>query len=409
MQKKIQLVSSGISIIDNAWGGLYRGGTYLLVGSRKSGKTLFGLQFAKECVKQKEICLYFTSMRPKDLMIQAASIDFDLQYHMNQNKVIVVRVAPPTDLNDVPNPDEFLVEYLRDIVTVVNQYKPNKMVFDELTHFIGFTNHTLLQDVFIETTEAVENDGVTSLFILGDPATSAANAIVDTLAANSTGILYLNKEDGSEGIHTGKITITPNIGHTQGKFSANYRLEPNKGIVDDYVEKKKKTIPGVETGLKYKSLAELDIPSENYTFTNFYNLNEFQLILDNQIALFQSTGQIFTLVSFRLDQNAENEGLLTVNQLMNSIRLSTDKKDKICLISNNIVVMITKEDVKTVKKLLSRLKGNLPNREPEYIGKVISYISVLALKVDESIKNADDMLHKLLINSHETQNQPFFS
>lgn len=409
MKQKIQLVSSGISIIDNAWGGLYRGGTYLLIGSRKSGRTLLGLQFTKECIKQKETCLYFTSMRPKDLMIQAASIDFDLQYHMNQNKVIVVRVAPPTDLNEVSNPDEFLVEYLRDIVTVVDQYKPNKMVFDELTYFIGFTNLTLLQDVFIETTEAIDNDGITSLVILGDPATSAANAIVDTLAANSTGVIYLNKEDNPEGAHSGKITITPNIGHTQGKFSANYKLEPIKGIVDDYGEKKTKTFPGAETGLKYKSLADLDIPLENYTFTNFYNLNEFQLLLDNQIALFQSTGQLFTLVSFRLDPNAEKEGLLTVNQLMNSVRLSTDKKDKICLISNNVVVMITKEDVKTVKKLLSRLKGNLPNPEPQYIEKVISYISVLALKVDESIKNADDMLQRLLINSHETQNQPFFS
>lgn len=403
MKKKIQLVSSGISIIDNAWGGFYRGGTYLLIGSRKSGRTLLGLQFTKECIKQKESCLYFTSMRPKDLMIQAASIDFDLQYHMNQNKVIVVRVAPPADLNEVPNPDEFLVEYLRDIVTVVEQYKPNKMVFDELTHFIGFSNLTLLQDVFIETSEAIENEGVTSLFILGEPATSAANSIVDILTANSTGVLYLNKEDGA-----GKIIITPNIGHTQGKFTANYRLEPNVGIVDDY-EKRKKTAPGIDLGLKYKSLAELDIPLENYTFTNFYNLNEFQLILDNQIALFQSTGQIFTLVSFRLDSQAEKDGLLTVNQLMNSVRLSTDKKDKICLISNNIVVMITKEDVKTVKKLLGRLKGNLPGREPDYIEKVISYISVLALKVDESIKNGEDMLQKLLINSHEIQNQPFFS
>ena len=128
MKKKIQLITSGISIVDNAWGGFYRGGTYLLIGPRKSGRTLLGLQFAKECVKQKEVCLYFTSMRPKDLMIQAASIDFDLQYCMNQNQVIVVRVAPPVDLNEVANSDEFLVEYLRDIVTVVEQYQPNKML-----------------------------------------------------------------------------------------------------------------------------------------------------------------------------------------------------------------------------------------------------------------------------------------
>src|SRR3989304_5351831 len=119
MKKKIQLLPSGISIVDNSWGGFYLGGTYLLLGPRKSGRTLLGLQYAMECAKQKEVCLYFTSMRPKDLMIHAASIDFDLQQYMNQNLIIVVRVAPPSDLYDLGNPDDFLVEYMNDIVTVV--------------------------------------------------------------------------------------------------------------------------------------------------------------------------------------------------------------------------------------------------------------------------------------------------
>ncbi len=403
MKNKIQLVSSGISIVDKAWGGFYRGGSYLLVGPRKSGRTLLGLQFAKQCVSQKEVCLYFTSMRPKDLMIQAASIDFDLQYFMNQNQVIVVRVAPPADIEEFENPDEFLVEYLRDIVTVVEQYQPNKMIFDELTPFINFVNRTLLQDVFVETIESIENESVTSLFILGDPATPAANSIADILALNSTGILYLSREEVSEGVPSGNITITPNIGHAQGKFSANYHLEPDKGITDDYSGKKIKTgKTGVtESGMHYQSLAELDIPAENLTFTNFYNLNDFQLIVNNQIALFRSTGQTFTLVSFRLDPEAEKQGVLTINQLMNTVRLSCGKKDKICLISNSVMVMVTKEDTGSISQFISRIKGNLPGNNPEYIEKVVPFISVLALRVDETIKNAEDMLNRLTLNSNK--------
>lgn len=403
MKKKIQLVSTGISIVDNAWGGFYRGGTYLLVGPRKSGRTLLSLQFAKECIKQKEICLYFTSMRPKDLMIQAASIDFDLQHYMNQNQMIVVRVAPPSGMEEVEDTDEFLVEYLRDIVTVVEQYQPGKMIFDELTPFINFVNRTLLQDVFTETTEAIENDGVTSLFILGDPATPAANSIADILALNSTGILYLNKEEVTEGLSSGKITITPNIGHTQGKFTANYRLEADRGITDDYSAAKKKKVRTAvgESGLHYQSLDEIDIPAETYTFTNFYNLNDFQLIVNNQIALYRSTGQVFTLVSFKLDPEAGQSGMLTINQLMNTIRLSCDKKDKICLISNNILVMLTKENSESVTKFISRIKGNLPSNDPEYVEKVIPFISMLALRVDETIKNAEDMINRLTFNSHK--------
>ena len=83
MTKKIQLFPSGIPLVDLAWRGLYRGGTYFLIGPRKSGKTILALQFAMKCAEQNEVCLFFTSMRPKDLMILAASIDFDLQHYMN--------------------------------------------------------------------------------------------------------------------------------------------------------------------------------------------------------------------------------------------------------------------------------------------------------------------------------------
>src|SRR4030042_6999086 len=100
MSNSIELVPSGFSFIDQHWGGIYRGGSYILVGQRKSGRTLISLQFALEAAKAKEVCLYFTNMRPKDLMIQAASLNFDIQAYMNQNLIVVVRIAPPDNSND---------------------------------------------------------------------------------------------------------------------------------------------------------------------------------------------------------------------------------------------------------------------------------------------------------------------
>ncbi len=404
MKKKIQLIPSGISLVDNAWGGFYRGGSYLLIGPRKSGRTLIGLQFAMECASQKEVCLYFTSMRPKDLMIQAASIDFDLQHYMNQNLIIVVRVAPPSDLYEVGNPDDFLVEYMKDIVTVVDQYQPNKIVFDELTPFIGFNNINLLQDVFVNTIETIEDDGITSLFIIGDPATPLANSIVDALAAYSTGIVYLQKgEDEISKSHGGVMTITPNIGHTEGQFTADYFIEPYKGITVEYqppVPKMNHTKPNTNGGasaasFKYKSMADMELPEENLTFTNFYSINDFYLIMNNQIALFKSTGQIFTVLSFRLDPAAEKLGLLTITQLQNAVRLSSDRKDKICVLSNKVIVLVTKDDPKNINSIISKVKGNLPNNDPHYLKNVTQHISVFTLKVDENIQSADDIFQQL--------------
>ena len=415
MNQKIQLLTSGIPLVDDAWGGFYRGGTYLLIGAHKSGRTLLSLQYAMECAQQKNVCLYFTSMRPKDLMIQAASIDLDLQGYMNQNLIIVVRVAAPADLYEVGDTDEFLVEYMNDIVTVVEQYKPNKIVFDELTPFVGFKDISLLQQSFSRTCETIEDSGITSLYVIAEPAAEGSNAIVDCLASNATAVIHLNKIEDSKltSEQSGIITIDPNVGHTEGQFTAAYKVEPYKGIVITKQKPKPFDVDQpspqpVSKVKKYKTLAEVDVPEENSALTSYYDENDFKLILNNQIALFKSTGQVFTLMSFRLDKTAETRGMLTLTQLKNAIRLATDKKDKICIINYDVVVLITKEDQKSVNSIIGKVKANLPSDPDRDANELLKHISVYVVKVDEKVQNADDLLEFLTTENSEEENKLYF-
>jgi len=231
MKQKIQIMPSGIGLIDKAWGGLYQGGTYLLVGAHKSGRTTLALEFVKECIEQKEVCLYFTTRRPKDLILHAASINFDLQTYIAQNNVVVVRVDSSISLSETRETDSVLAEYIQDIVGLVEQYQPAKIVFDELTPFIGLKDIRLLEETFTKTFEAIEDFGVTSLIILGDPITTAAKNIVNILAGHSTGIIYLQKgNNGDDKLTSGIMAITPNMGHSEGKFKSNYSIVPGKGF-----------------------------------------------------------------------------------------------------------------------------------------------------------------------------------
>jgi archaellum biogenesis ATPase FlaH len=418
MKKKIQLLASGISLVDSAWGGFYRGGTYMMIGAHKTGKTLLSLQYAKESANQKELCLFFTSKRPKDLIIQAASIDIDLQELMNQNRIIVVRVTPPADMSNVPDVDEYLSEYITNIVTVVEQYQPSKIVFDELTPFVGFQDINLLRETFLKSMEAIEDYGITSLFILAEPATQFAEQIIDALTSLSTGIVFLRNGVLSEKeYHGGKMTIFPNIGHTQGKFTVDYIIEPDKGVTTAFnvpvhtPGNGTSDIPGpgsnvAPKGRKYRPIVEIDTSDEPATHSNYYDINDFNLLLNNQIALYKSTGQIFTILSFRLDIEAERKGLLTISQLQNAVRLSTDRKDKICILANNVVVLITREEnQKGVKGLISKIKSNLPNNDPAFIKSVIPYISVYAVKVDENVNNAKELLELLVGTESQEKNK----
>lgn len=423
MKKKLNLLATGISLVDKAWGGFYRGGTYLLLGPRKSGRTLLGLQFAIECAKNKEVCLYFTSMRPKDLMIHAASIDFDLQTYMNQNLIIVVRVAPPSTLSDTGSPDNFLVEYLNDIVTVVEQYQPNRLIFDELTPFVGFEDVSLLQQTYLQTIEKIEEQNITSLIILAEPATPLAQMIVDSIAQYSTAIIYLQKNvsEGGMPAHGGRATITPNIGHTEGQFVSDYFIEPYQGVTFNYENQNKFQHPFEDhqenpqqmqskysapvlppqpskkpSNSKYKPLTNVDIVPDKFSFSNLYDINEFTLILNNQIALYKSTGQPFSLISLKLDMIAENQKILTINQLQNAIRLSTDKKDKICVVNNNVLILMSKVDEKSLNMLVAKIKSNLPNADSNYIDIVMQYIYAFHYQVNDKVENASSLLGDIL-------------
>lgn len=420
MSSNIRLISSGFNFIDKNWGGIYRGGSYLLVGPRKSGRTLLGLQFALEAAKSKEVCLFFTNMRPKDLMIQAASLNFDIQSYMNQNLIIVVRVAPPNDLHDIPNPDDYLVEYMNDIITVVNQYNPQRIIFDELTPFVGYRNLDIMREAFLNTLEHVEEKDISSLFVIGEPATEPAEEIVDSIAQFVTGLIYLRKPSGKfeDRFQGGKVIISPNVGHTEGQFTSEFRIEPYKGVTTDFKEKAqtqvyqdrerdddvakfsslKKHSGGNGSGVVRKSGASIS------SYTNVYNYNDFKLILNNQIALYKSTGQTFNLVAVKLDPAANVKGLLTVNQLQNAIRLSTDKKDKICTYDDKVLVLLVKSSSKNVITLIQQIQDNLPSTEEDYLNTIQNYISLYTIEVDESINDAETLINNILDAGYQNRN-----
>lgn len=410
MKKRIQLLPSGIPLVDFAWGGFYRGGTYLLVGPHKSGRTLLSLQFAMECAKAGEKCLFFTSIRPKDLLINAASIDFDLQHYMNNNTIIVVRVTPPTNIENAENPDSYLVDYIKDISNVVNQYQPNRVVFDELTPFVSFRNLSLLKDAFLRTIENIEDQGITSLYVLGEPATPASQKVSATIQSVSTGLITLLKNDEFISKNQpGQMSIIPLVGHAEGKFVSKYFIEAYSGVK---VEFKPTDVAGQEFTFsqsgdkKYIPMTEFEMPDETYSLSNLYSLGDFKLILNNQIAFYKSTGKGFTLISVRLDETAERGRLLTMNQLQNAVRLAADKKDKICTVGNKVLVLYTKESEKEINNLVAKIKENLPGEENGKVNSLIPFISIYPIKVNEATRNADDMFDQIFSES-ETEKYKF--
>lgn len=398
MKKRVQLFRSGIPIVDSAWGGFYHGGTYLLVGEKKSGKTLLSLQYAVEAAKNKQVCLYFTNSRPKDLMIHAASIDIDLENYINQNTIIVVRVAQPTETTEFKSRDEFLNDYLHDIISVINQYNPARIIFDELTPYVEYENLNNLREAFGSMVETIEDMGITSLLILREPAAQSSKMIFNVLNSFATGIIQLHKSEESEDQQQpGVIDITPNIGHTEGKFKANYFIEPYKGITTDFKITKRLTrenqLPEITELIPNKTISEI---SPQYLVPNIYSINDFKLIVNNQIALYKTTGQKFTILSLSLNPFSQAQSKISFDQLSYSVKLAVHKKDKVCTINDKIYILITKSDDKLVDDLIAKIHQTLN-------GGGAANVSYLMLKVNDSMNNVEDIFKEFDSEAVRTQ------
>ena len=230
MQNKTQLISSGISLIDEGWGGLYKGSNYLLIGGHKSGKTNFGLRFVLEGAAQNERCIYFTSKSPKELTDLIKWMKIDNRNLFNSKLITIVRIIPPDREQPYKTPDQDLVDYFDDVINMIDAFVPSRIVFDEITSFIGFKDVTLLELILDKFKLNLENHNITSIIISDEPVTDAMSALLQHLADVSNGLIYLDKEINDL---YGTISLLPYIEHKSGELKSNYVFDRERGLEID--------------------------------------------------------------------------------------------------------------------------------------------------------------------------------
>ncbi|MFN3695196.1 MAG: ATPase domain-containing protein, partial [Ignavibacterium sp.] len=273
----------------------------------------------------------------------------------------------------------------------------SRLVFDEITPYVEFEDPVKLREIFSNTFEQIEDFGVTSLLVIREPASASTQMIYNILNTYATGVIQLSKKTDSNGsTKSGIIDIQPNIGHTEGRFKAHYSIEPYKGITTDFkIPKTKEKEKTFEKIGNYIPLSEIKTSGEEITIPNFYSLDDFKLILNNQLAMYKTTGQIFTLVSFKLASKENRNTSLTINQLKNVIRISAEKKDKICQVDDQICVLLVKEDPKSISDFITKIKLNLPTDDSAEKDLMASDVFFYYLKVSDNFDNADQMLAKI--------------
>ena len=429
MVNSVKLIPTGFNFIDKNWGGVYQGGSYLVVGSKNSSKSLFALKFLKES-NEKGKCLYFSNLRSKDLFIQASTLNFDLQKNLERDSTTLIRVLPVPQNISQETIDDYLVEYLRDISDLIKKYKPKFLIFDELTEFLRYQNVELLRQKFMDMLEALEEFDITSLFIAATNGETETKKSLQKISNCFTGVIKFDDSDDrfKNELTSGIATIIPNVGHIQGKFSAEYTFEPQSGLtikssIDEISNVKKsptsqrikiykpkaeptdRIIDAALSSLELKSEKIKQTEADEYSFSNLYEYNDFLLILNTHIALYKATEQSYNLVCFNL-QIGEGETGVTHEQFCNTIILATDKKDKICIVDNMVLVLIVRSSKEMINDLIERIHILLTDSKNSFSSSMLDQIGMQIIEPENTYENSTVMIESLL-NDESNLNNSF--
>ena len=214
---------SGIDVIDNAWGGLYRGGSYLVYGRAASGRGLLTLMFARTGAALGEPTLFISPDRQKDLMIQAASIGFNLREAYDSGIVRLVRVPPLMNLQNMG--DDGVSRALWDLVTLIRQHRPTRLIMNDFMPFVAFRSYDRFRNEFIQFLEQIDSLETTTMLVMPEPANQQSSRVIEFMASQMTGSIRIELGDDSPSTTKRRISLIPHIGHIKRQVVDYWDLE----------------------------------------------------------------------------------------------------------------------------------------------------------------------------------------
>lgn len=208
------LLFSGVDVIDRTWGGLFRGGSYLLYGRASSGRDLLTLRFTQIGAELGESCLFISPQRPKDLMIQAASIGFDLRGAYEAGLVRLLRIPPA--MAQQGQEDDGILRAIRDLIALIREYRPQRLVINDFMPFVLFRSFDRLKAAITDLLEHTDVLDMTMVLVMSEPGNEASKRIVSFIGSQMTGSLHLEMPEEHPESTQRRLTLTPTIGHVSG-------------------------------------------------------------------------------------------------------------------------------------------------------------------------------------------------
>jgi archaellum biogenesis ATPase FlaH len=346
--QKFSKLKIGFSFLDQKWGGVYPGGNYFIIGSKFAGKTLLALKIIENFVISGFTTVLLSNQRTKNLEIQAASLSFYIEEPIKNERLLFL------------NTDDFL-NSLENVKNLIDEKNPKIFVLDNV---IGnsFINSA---EKYLQLLEILEQKNITLFSISSLPQNENSKQLLKEIIQYSTGIIQLQKSSERRN-YSGQVTIKPNVGHIEGEFETNYKVDPQRGFI---------TLADNENNLftiLSKANTEYDelTKTKKFEYSNIYDFDEFKLFIENKKSLIAETKNEMNLIIYEI-----KNGFAETIELCKTLQKSLMLGDKISCKNKTVFIFPKKNSSTETNNLIEQLNSTI-EKNYKNISKIENNVTV---------------------------------
>ena len=185
---------SGLPAVDQQWGGLDAGSTYLVVGRAGAGRSALALQAVQATVAEGARCLLLSPRPPAELVEIGRGLAFDLAEAHGAGLLRPLRIPTAADLAERGTAG--LETAYRDLVALVRSECPERVVVEDFTPLVQFDSFERLDEAFRGLVDDFRTLGTTLVVGLGAPANDASRQLLAVVRRAADGVVQI-QDDGS--------------------------------------------------------------------------------------------------------------------------------------------------------------------------------------------------------------------
>jgi len=218
----------GVPFFDAEFGGVYPNRVVLVTGRAGAGKTVLGLHFLDQGLRQHERALMLSARPAQDLVIMAESLGMNVAPAIESGALTLLEYnefVPGRDheANIALPPDGFI-----QLKEIIEQQVVNRVVIDTVLPWITLPDPAHLPEHIFSLMRAFERLGVTALLTLPKPVSAHASRLrklVEDVVPVSLTLLHEPTAPSR------KLIISKYLGMNAMPDGFNFEIVPKKGFV----------------------------------------------------------------------------------------------------------------------------------------------------------------------------------